>query len=154
MVEIQIILILPMPSKPQPLKYKVKICSCHSLSTGRCQFFPPNGACPILEQTAPHSVSLSAAQKWCSPSVKSLLSSHVCRPISLHSGFKQPLLQTDVYVAWNRATEGNRLCPECFQNTQIVRRTYFILVPVWLGKDLEKPGVSICLSATHQDHTL
>lgn len=35
-----------------------------------------------------------------------LLSSCVCWPICLHSGFKQPLPQTDVCVAWNRATEG------------------------------------------------
>lgn len=68
--------------------------------------FFPNGTYPILEQTSLHGVTLSAASNWCSSSVKYLLSSCVCRPICLHSGFKQPLPQTHVYVAWNRATEG------------------------------------------------
>lgn len=68
--------------------------------------FFPKWYIPHLEQTSLHAVTLSAASNWCSSSVKYLLSSRVCRPICLHSGFKQPLPQSDVYVAWNRATKG------------------------------------------------
>lgn len=107
-------------------------------------FFPPHDACPILEQTSPQADALSAASLWSSSSVKSLLSSCVCRPVCLHSGFKQPILQKDVYVAWNRATKRLAFA----QNVYMTHSSRFHSCSCAVGKDSEETR-RVNLSGSH-----
>lgn len=109
----------------------------------------------MLEQTSLHAVTLSAASNWCSSSVKSP-SGCVCRPICLHSGFKEPPSQTDVSVAWNRATKRGSPLPKMFSHRLDAATTHssiFHSCSCVVGEDTkETRGVNLSVRQASGSH--
>lgn len=90
----------------------------------------------------------------------SLSSKNLCYhpwSIRLHSGLKQPLPQTDVCVAWNRATEGITFAQNVFTTLGCsCGSLIFISFLCVADTDTEETGVGVNLSVSHasESHVL
>lgn len=113
-------------------------------------FSPPNGACPILEQT-PSTCSYSECHLKL-VLLFSKFSAIILRLRACTQVLNNPFLRQTSTWHETDPTEGIAFCPKCCHDAwmRLIRIYISFSFLCVLGKILKRPEVSICLSAMHR----